>query len=77
MNLYGGSGTRRHLLSSVQGRLVEFLLLVNNMNLDYEMIFNSFKDKSSYLTKIDRYITSLILDRKYLDIIGEDRHFNG
>jgi hypothetical protein len=42
INLYGGSITRRHLLSSVQANLVNFLLLIQGFNFDYKLIYKSF-----------------------------------
>ena len=42
ISLYGGSSTRRHLLSTVQATLVKFLFLLNNYNLDKLAVYNSF-----------------------------------
>ena len=56
INLYGGSSNRRHLLSTVQAQLTTFLLFLNDLNLDKNLIYNSFNELSVTNNKIDRFI---------------------
>ena len=42
ITIYGGSNTRRHLLSTVQLSLVKFLELITNFNIDLKIIYNIF-----------------------------------
>jgi hypothetical protein len=57
--IYGGSATKRHLLSTVQANLAGFLYLINNMNINNSLIHQSFTDKSSANAKIDKLIETI------------------
>lgn len=46
--MYGGSGTRRHLMSTVQANLVSFFMLINNLDLDFSLIYKSFNAIEAY-----------------------------
>lgn len=52
IELYGGSGTRRHLLSTVQSNLVVFLLLIKKFNYNFNYIYKSFNAIESYDKKL-------------------------
>lgn len=67
INIYGGSNTKRHLLSTVQSNLVKFLLLINNMYLDPDEIYKSFvkiKNTGAYLDKEALRLEQNILNNK-------------
>lgn len=59
IKVYGGSGTKRHLLSTVQAQLTGFLYLLNDMNIDKSIIYASFNKPSSVNTKITKIIDDL------------------
>nr|YP_010041397.1 RNA polymerase [Pisolithus tinctorius]QPA36175.1 RNA polymerase [Pisolithus tinctorius] len=52
--IYGGSSTKRHLLSTVQLNLVKFLQLLNNMSVEPDIIYKSFTEMNSGYSKIDK-----------------------
>lgn len=60
INLYGGSSSRRHLLSTVQARLTSFLFLLNDLQIDNNIIYRSFNEFTIYNAKIDRLIVNNI-----------------
>lgn len=60
INIYGGTITRRHLLSTVELGLVKFLLLLHNMYIDPSVIFKSFNELSSYNAKYDKSVINLV-----------------
>lgn len=60
--VYGGSGSRRHLLSTVQSNLVRFISLLDNFNINNSMIHESFTTESSSNAYIDRFINNIIND---------------
>nr|YP_010697841.1 hypothetical protein P1S03_mgp04 [Porodaedalea chrysoloma]WCF76802.1 hypothetical protein [Porodaedalea chrysoloma] len=68
ISIYGGSGSRRHLLSTVQSSLVKFLLLLDNMNLDPNIVYNSFTD----LSTISGYFNRKILDLDVSSLTNEN-----
>jgi hypothetical protein len=53
IEVYGGSGTRRHVISTVQANLVSFIMLLNNLDLDNSLIYKSFNAMEAYEKKID------------------------
>lgn len=53
ISLYGGSGNKRHLLSTVQANLMRFLLFIDSFEIDYNLIFRSY-NRSDTSAKIDR-----------------------
>lgn len=59
IQVYGGSGTKRHLLSTVQARLTGFLYLLNDMNIDKSIIYESFNKPSAVNSKITKKIDGL------------------
>ena len=54
ISIYGGNNSRRHLLSTVHTSLVKFLMLLNNMEIDPNIIYNSFKDIGTANAKYDK-----------------------
>lgn len=63
ITIYGGSSSRRHLLSTVQSNLVSFLYLINDMYLDTSIIYDSFKQETSSSAKIDKEVVKLVRDK--------------
>lgn len=53
VDLYGGSATRKHLLNTNESNLMYFLLLINNLKLDTNLIYNSY-NSSSIFSRIQR-----------------------
>lgn len=53
IEVYGGSGTRRHVMSTVQANLVSFFMLLNNLDLDNSLNYKSFNAMEAYEKKID------------------------
>nr|QWO71400.1 RNA polymerase [Lyophyllum semitale] len=49
----GGSSSKRHLISTVQVNLIEFLLALENFNIDLSIIYNSFKEDFFSKSSID------------------------
>jgi hypothetical protein len=65
VTIYGGSSNRRHLLSTVHKSLVMFLELLNEMCVDPDIIYESYKDvEVSNAAKYDNNFIKL-LDRVY------------
>ena len=60
ITIYGGSNTRRHLLSTVQLSLVKFLELITNFNIDPKIIYNSFNNLSDLNSKYDKNLINII-----------------
>ena len=60
ITIYGGSSTRRHLLSSVQLSLVKFMQLLNNNLVDPDIIYKSFSEMSTYNSKYNKKIEYFI-----------------
>lgn len=73
INLYGGSNSRRHLLSTVQTKLVSFLMLLNDLAIDYNSIYKSFNEINSSTARIEYEFLNMIRSRKplTLDILRE------
>jgi hypothetical protein len=47
IKLYGGSNTRKHILSTVQAKLSMFFLLLNDLRIDYNILYNSFNSPNT------------------------------
>jgi hypothetical protein len=69
VELYGGSSNKRHLLSTVHVNLVNFLLLMNNNELDYNLIYKSFNSIDTYESKIDRELLKYIQSGEHMKLL--------
>lgn len=78
INLYGGSDSRRHILSTVEAKLMNFLLLINHFYIDYNAIYVSQTKYAETSAKYEKIITEFLNGEKtYVELILSDKsHFN-
>ena len=73
VEVYGGSGTRRHVLSTVQANLASFFMLLNNFVLDNNLIYKSFNAMEAYDKKIDLGLYTLTCEGRINDLIVDNQ----
>ena len=54
ITIYGGSSSKRHLLSTVQKSLVMYLQLLNNMSIDPAIVYKSYMNNNELSNKYDK-----------------------
>ena len=59
ISIYGGNSSRRHLLSTVQSNLVKFLLLLNKLEIDPDLLYSNFIKFKKTSDSLDKKIFSL------------------
>src|SRR5882762_9066847 len=65
ISIYGGSITRRHILSTAQLNLVFFLQLLRSLYVDSNIIYESFNKNSILNSKYEKDLSKIIQENKY------------